>query len=131
MQFSLIKLLYYTPGLSLRGLHNDSKRSRNLPRHWDKDRNGVRLVPLKLFLSRQMPPSGLLPWHPLPQFSWACVLEGGGGGGLKCLRLTKADILGEPHILTLDSLEAHTHTHPIELNKCKYSLASKKLEEDA
>lgn len=26
-------------------------RSRNLPCHWDKDRNGVRLVPLKLFLS--------------------------------------------------------------------------------
>lgn len=93
------------------GFDNDSVwESRNLPCHRDKDRNGVRLVPLKLRLSWEMPASGLSPCHPLPRLpwigQWSSVLElrRGDVNKLKCRRFTRADILGEPHTLTLDSL---------------------------
>lgn len=109
-QFALIKQMYYPPGACLRAAaavaqvgvfhpsastHDAVRESRNLPCHQDKDRNGVRLVLLKLCLSWPVAPAAPPLPPPTPPGQCSSVLEPREGEDVNTLRCcTKADSLG-------------------------------------
>lgn len=114
-QFPLIKLIYYLPGVWLRAAQvgsptrTQSESPGICPVTGTKTGMGSGVcVPLKLCLSRDMPPLWPVslpspPPTPLDGTVELCTwIERGNVNKLKCRTFTKADIL--PHTLTLNSL---------------------------